>query len=336
MVQERVWLRAARSQGYDKRPEIVQQIQQNANSIILRGFFNTAVVERAKPAPDDVRAYYDAHTADYTNPERMAWRHILTKSEKDAVKARAEAIKSGDFEKTAQKLSIDPISKVSGGWLGYLTPNGTPPDSFANVPHLIAAALKQAPKTHSDPIQTRFGWHIVYIDAHDSATVRPFEGVRPAVEQKIANDRSKALYESTLDSLKKAYAVSVLADSAYFAGQASGANVKNAEDLFRLAQDTQDVKSRLALYERVVKEYPAHDLAAQAQFMIGFVNSEEKRDYETAEAAFKKMIQLYPKSDLVDDAEWMLKNMRNPQAPDVQENEAEHTHEHKEGEGGKP
>ncbi len=339
MVQERVWLRAARAQGFDKRPEIVQQIQQSSNSILLRGFFNTAIVERSKPKEDEVRTFYDEHQADYTNPERMAWRHILSKTYKDALKAKAEAIKSNDFEKTAQKLSIDPISKVSGGWLGYLTLNGTPPDSFANVPKLIDVAWKQAAKTYSDPIETRFGWHIVYVDSHDSSTVRPFDGVRPAVEQRIANDRSKALYDATLDSLKKAYNVSLLADSSYFANAASGANAKNAEDLFRLAQDTQDVKTRLALYARVVTEYPAHELAAQAQFMIGFVNSEELHAYEDAEAAFEKMIKLYPKSDLVDDAEWMLKNMRNPQAPNVEEDEEEREHEghdHSEHGGGKP
>lgn len=340
LVQERVWLRAAREQGVDKRPEIVQQIEQNAHSIILRGFFNTQIVARSKPTEEDVRAYYDAHTADYTNPERMAWRHILTKTQKDALKARDELVKGGDFEKTAQKYSIDPISKSGGGWLGYLTPNGTPPDSFANDPKLIAAAWKQPAKTNSDPIQTPFGWHIVHVESHDSLTVRPFEGVRPAVEQKITNDRSKQLYDATLDSLKKAYKVSLIADSTYFANAASGANAKNAEDLFRLAQDTQDVKTRLALYGRVVKEYPTHDLAAQAQFMIGFVSSEELHDYESAEAAFEKMITLYPKSDLVDDAEWMLKNMRNPQAPDVQEDEDEEReregHEGHEQQSGKP
>ncbi len=316
MVQERVWLRSATLAGYDKRPEVAAQLAQQRSSIILRAYFNQVVVGRSKPSDEEIEAYYKSHTADYTTPERVAWRHILLPAEKDAKKVRAEIAKGLDFEQAAKKYSVDAVSKDTGGWLGYLTVGGVAPDSFANDPKLSAAAFTLGSGQVSDPIASPRGWHLLKVDQHDSTSVKPLEGVRSSIEFKMSNERSQQLFTTMLDSLKTAYGVQVLADSAKFAQLASGSGITNAEDMFKLAQETQDVSLRLQLYQRVINEFPLHELAAQAQFMIGFVNSEERKDYEAAEKAFKSLMTKYPKSDLVDDAEWMLKNMRNPAAPD--------------------
>jgi peptidyl-prolyl cis-trans isomerase C len=334
MVQERVWLKAASATGFDKQPDIQGEIRRQTNSIILRGFFNAEVVARSKPTDEEIEKYYKDHPDEYTTPERISWRHIVTASEKAAESAKKRVQKGEDFEKVAKQVSIDPVSKDAGGWLGYITKGGQPSDSNATFPQLIDAAWKLPVKAVSDPIQTPRGWHIVRVESHDSSTVRPLESVRQSIEFKLSNDRSQTIYNQMLDSLKAAYHVKVLADSSTFEKLATGSGVKSARELFDLAQDTQDPKTRLTLYARVVKEYPSTDLAAQAQFMIGFVNSEEIHDYEAAESAFKTMMAKYPKSDLVDDAEWMLKNMRNQAAPDsigIHDSDEEREREKEEG-----
>lgn len=316
LVQERVWLRSAKLAGYDTKPDVAAQLAQQRSSTILRAYFNQVVVGRAKPGDEEIESYYAAHKADYTTPERVAWRHILLPTQKDAARVRAEIAKGLDFEQAAKKYSTDFVSKDSGGWLGYLTVGGVAPDSFANDPKLSATAFTLGSKQISDPVQSPRGWHLLMVDQHDSVSVKPLEGVRSSIEFKVSNERSQALFNTMLDSLKTAYKVQVIADSTTFADLAAGTGIKSADEMFKLAQETQDTQLRLRLYQRVVNEFPLNDLAAQAQFMIGFVNSEELKNYETAEKAFETLIRNYPKSDLVDDAEWMLKNMRNPAAPD--------------------
>ncbi len=335
MVQERVWLRSATLAGYDKKADVKGQLDQQRNSIILRGYFNDVVVGRSKPGDEEIAQYYAAHLTDYTSPERVSWRHILLPTQKAAVSTRAQIAKGLDFEEAAKKFSTDPLSKASGGWLGYLTAGGVAPDSFANDPKLSAVAFTLGSKQVSDPVQSPRGWHILQVDQHDSVTVRPLEGVRTSIEFKISNERSQDLYTSMLDSLKVAYGVKVVADSAKFAELASGSGITSADEMFKLAQETQDAQLRLKLYQRVIDGFPANELAAQAQFMIGFVSSEELKDYDAAEKAFQALIARYPKSDLVDDAEWMLKNMRNPAAPDSPEDPDKEAgeHEHDEHEG---
>ncbi len=316
IVQERVWLRAASLAGFDKKPDIVNQLRQQTNSIILRGFFNQEVVEKSKADSAEVTAYYASHPADYTTPERISWRHIILATQKDATAARDAIVKGTDFEKVAKERSTDPVSKDSGGWLGYLTRGGTPPDSAAAFPILVDSAFALPAKAVSTPSHVENGWHLLRVDSHDTTAVRPLDAVRGSIEFKLGNDKSQARYNALLDSLKTAFGVKVLADSAVFESLGAGMGAKTAEDLFKLAQDTSDPKQRIVMYERVVKEFSVSDLAAQAQFMIGFVNSEEMHDYDQAEMAFKRMKDKYPKSDLVDDADWMLRNMRNQSAPD--------------------
>jgi TolA-binding protein len=56
-------------------------------------------------------------------------------------------------------------------------------------------------------------------------------------------------------------------------------------------------------------------VSPQAQFMVGFIQSEELRDYDAAERSFKAMLQNYPKSELTASAKWMLEHMRSESAP---------------------
>ncbi|HVQ23942.1 MAG TPA: hypothetical protein VMV01_02145, partial [Planctomycetota bacterium] len=54
----------------------------------------------------------------------------------------------------------------------------------------------------------------------------------------------------------------------------------------------------------------------QALFMVGFINSEEKKDYDTAEKVFRELLQKYPKSELAASAQWMVDHMRTDEVPD--------------------
>ena len=86
--------------------------------------------------------------------------------------------------------------------------------------------------------------------------------------------------------------------------------------MFRDAGEVPSVDDRLNAYREVVTSYPESEYAPQALFMVGFVESEEKKDYDQAEVAFKELLEKYPKSELVSSAQWMLENMRSDKTPE--------------------
>ena len=90
-----------------------------------------------------------------------------------------------DFKIFAKKYSADKASGFRGGDLGYVRPKSLVP--------AFASKLKTTPmKKISDPFQSRFGWHILYIEnirsVDDTNKV-----VRKNIAQKIRID--KATYE---------------------------------------------------------------------------------------------------------------------------------------------
>ena len=72
-----------------------------------------------------------------------------------------------------------------------------------------------------------------------------------------------------------------------------------------------------------MREFPAADIAPQAQFMVGFIQSEELKDFDGAEKAFRELLAKYPKSELAASAQWMIEHMRTEDAPGFVHQEAD-------------
>lgn len=82
--------------------------------------------------------------------------------------------------------------------------------------------------------------------------------------------------------------------------------------LFALAQTEQNMGrgvEAISRYEELLKKFPKSSMAYKAQFMIGFIYSENLLNYDKAREAYQKVIDNYPNSEVVESAKWMLANM---------------------------
>jgi outer membrane protein assembly factor BamD (BamD/ComL family) len=94
----------------------------------------------------------------------------------------------------------------------------------------------------------------------------------------------------------------------------TGCSSKSAEELFNLAQQAENdgnFKKAIDLYTMLLQKYPQNEHNYKAQFMIGFIYSEELKNYEKSSEAMQKVVDNYPDCDLADDARWMLEHMGN-------------------------
>ncbi len=91
---------------------------------------------------------------------------------------------------------------------------------------------------------------------------------------------------------------------------------KSAREMFQDAQGLGPATDRLAAYTELVSTYPDSSVSVQAQFMIGFIYSEELKNHDEAEKALRELLERYPDSELAESARWMLENMRTKDAPD--------------------
>lgn len=177
LITNELFAQEAAKKGFDKKPEVVTQVEMMKSSILARAF----VQDFAKSSPvseEALKAEYDRIKAQMGDKEYKA-RHILVDSEQAAKDIIAQLKKDPKkFEKLAADKSKDP-SKEKGGDLGWSAPgNFVKPFSDAMV------ALKKGQLTDK-PVQSQFGWHVIRLDDMRDMKAPPLAEVKPQLSQRI-------------------------------------------------------------------------------------------------------------------------------------------------------
>jgi parvulin-like peptidyl-prolyl isomerase len=111
-----------------------------------------------------------------------------------AQETRKKLIAGADFNATAKELSDDPTAKSNGGQIGWFTRDRMDP-SFSQG----AFDMKNVGDI-SEPIKSRFGYHLIRFEGRKAAELRPFEAVQP----KIMADLRKRYVETQRDTRTEA------------------------------------------------------------------------------------------------------------------------------------
>ena len=311
MVEEKVWLTTALRHGIADRPKVKEQLDQQRRDLLIRTWINEQMAASPPPSDSEARAFYEAHLADYRSPATAVVRHILLKSESEARRVLALARDpKQDFAALAGKSSSDTLSRKSGGLLGTVTHDGLFP-TLGSQPALAESVFALGEGKVGGPYKTDKGWHVVKVDRLQPETTRPFEQTRPLIVRQLSGQRTQEFYRRLLE--KARHDIGVTADSNAIRGFVSAR--KSAREMFKDAQETTGPQARIDAYQRVVDSWPESDVAPQAQFMVGFIHSEELKDYDGADKAFHLLLQKYPKSELASSAQWMIDHMRTEEAP---------------------
>ncbi|MBO6542595.1 MAG: peptidylprolyl isomerase [Alphaproteobacteria bacterium] len=152
----------------------------------LRDVYWTQLVS-ARITDEAAQAFYDTQVAGAEPQEEIRARHILLATEEDAKAVKAELDGGADFEALAKERSTGP-SGPEGGDLGYFT-TGTMVDEFND-----AAFALQAGEV-SQPVKTRFGWHVIKVEDRRLQEVPAFEAVRDQVMAALAQEEGRKLME---------------------------------------------------------------------------------------------------------------------------------------------
>lgn len=311
MVEEKVWLSLAVKNGVADRPQVKQQLDQQRKDLLVRTYLNEVMATNPAPSDSEARAYYDAHQADYKVPATVTVRHIQSKTENDAKKVLSWAKNpKNKWDDLCKKYSTDTLTKANGGSLGTITKEG----AFASIgsqPALAEAAFKLNEGEIGGPYKTDRGWHLLKVENKKDESVRPFDQVRQMIVRQLSSQRSQDFYKNELDDARKT--LGVKGDSAAIKGFVS--QKKSARELFNDAQAITAPEARITAYRDLLQQFPDSEVSAQAQFMIGFIYSEELKNYDEAAVAFRELLRRYPTAELAPSAQWMLEHMREENAP---------------------
>ncbi|HXJ68283.1 MAG TPA: peptidyl-prolyl cis-trans isomerase [Verrucomicrobiae bacterium] len=312
LVEEKIWMRDADANGVTKRPDVIRQIEASKRDLLIRTWVNEVMAKNAPPSDSEAKVYYDAHKDEWKTPANVTLKHIQLKTQADAKRVLGLAkAKGADWDKLVKQYSADTLTKVNGGSLGTATRDGGFVGLGVQVA-LVDSAMALGAGKIGGPWKTDKGWHVVKVESVREESIRDFDQVRSFIVRQIGQERTQTYYQDQVTRLKSQYKVSP--DSSAIKNWMSAK--KSARDMFQEAQAAGDADTRIAAYRKVVDEYPDADVTPQALFMVGFINSEEKKDYDAAERVFRELLQKYPKSELAASAQWMVDHMRTDEVPD--------------------
>jgi peptidyl-prolyl cis-trans isomerase C len=319
MIEEKVWLDVAMKNGVAERPKVRQQLEQQRNDLLIRTWISEQMATNPAPSDSEARQYYDEHQSDYKTPATVTLRGIQFASEPEARRVLPFARDpKKDFGDLAKKYSADTLTKKNGGQLGTITHDGVFP-TLGTQKTLADSCFTLAEGQVGGPWKSDKGWHIVRVDQKHEESSRPFDQVKPLILRQLGARRTQDYYRELLDKARRD--IGVHADSTAIKNYVS--QQRSARELFQDAQAATEPHERIAAYQRVVDQWPNSEVAAQSQFMIGFISSEELKDYEAAERAMRAVVKNYPKSDLVSSAQWMIDHMRTDDVPEFITHEAD-------------
>jgi parvulin-like peptidyl-prolyl isomerase len=110
---------------------------------------------------------------------------------KKASDVRQQAMKGLPFDTLALQYSDDD-SKSKGGELGWFAPE--------DLNDSIAAAIKNMkPGDISAVVHTKYGYHIVKVEDHQTPGAKPYDEVKGAIRDKLATQQAKETFEKWVD-----------------------------------------------------------------------------------------------------------------------------------------
>jgi peptidyl-prolyl cis-trans isomerase C len=143
----------------------------------------------AQVTDEVVRARYDEVVKSLPPQIEIRARHILVKSEEEAVAVIAELDKGGDFAELAKAKSLD-RGGADGGDLGFLGRGRTVPEFEA-----AAFALK-AGEYSKVPVKTQYGFHVIKVEEERQTPPPAFEEVKDRLRERMQADKLRETIEA--------------------------------------------------------------------------------------------------------------------------------------------
>lgn len=195
LIVTRLLIDAAYEKNIDKLEELSRAVQSNRIRFLLDALYQEKIVKKIDPSESEVKEFYK----NLKYQVRAA--HILLDNI-DTANMILEKLRSGiNFEKLAYDYSLDPSAKRNRGDMGYFL-WGTMVDEFQN------AAFAMQPGEISQPIKTRFGYHIIkLIDKTPNDLLGEYDQIKDSLRVQFANYKKQKLLTQFMDDMKRKYHV---------------------------------------------------------------------------------------------------------------------------------
>jgi peptidyl-prolyl cis-trans isomerase C len=202
-VQQEVLYREALAMGLDKGDEIVKRRMAQKMQFLAED-----VATAREPTSAELKRWFDQHSALFALPPRLSFRHLYFSPDRRGTRAREDAAQA------LAKLGGQPEDAKLAGALAdpfmfqdYYRDRA--PESLAKEfgPQFALAVAKLAPGSWQGPIESGFGWHLVFVDSVIPGRVPAFEEIEADVKTAWLNEQKARAWDKAYKDMRAKYTV---------------------------------------------------------------------------------------------------------------------------------
>ena len=211
MIEEKILYKQALKKGLDKDKEAIFLIEEAKRNILINILIKREIIQRLKYTKKDLKKYYEAHKADYTDPEAISGRLFYiykkdkegkdrTNEAKDIAEKIEKRLAKGEGLKEPHKFYRKNTPLIlQTSQFGYM-PKNLIEKSYGKPFAEMAFGLKEG---EVGMIELLDKFVVIKVTKKKKAYLRPFEEVKNKVEVAFQRQQFKKIYEEYLKKIKK-------------------------------------------------------------------------------------------------------------------------------------
>jgi len=202
-VREEVLYREALAMGLDKDDTIVKRRMAQKMQFLAED-----VAAAHEPSTDELKAWFDKNKEKFALPSRYSFRHLYFSPDKrgknaqeDAAKALAKIAGQPEDSKLAASLA-DPF--MLQDYYGDRAPSAIAKE-FG--PPFAVALEKMKPGSWQGPIESGYGWHLVFVTTVIPGRIPAFEEIEPDVKTAWLGEQKQQAWDKAYREMRAKYTV---------------------------------------------------------------------------------------------------------------------------------
>jgi parvulin-like peptidyl-prolyl isomerase len=200
-VKEEILYREALALGLDKDDEIVKRRMAQKMQFIAED-----VAQAHEPSPAELRVWFDANKTTFAQPGRVTFRQLYFSPDTRGKQARADA--AAALRPLAGQPIDSPFAQGDPTLLQEYYGDRAADQLAKDFGPVFAQALfKVQPGAWQGPIESGFGWHLVFVDTIAAGRVPAFEEIEPDVKTAWLGEQKALAWRTAYDALRAQYTV---------------------------------------------------------------------------------------------------------------------------------
>jgi parvulin-like peptidyl-prolyl isomerase len=189
--------------GLDKDDEIVKRRMAQKMEFLAED-----VATAREPTTSELESWFEENNAKFAQPPRLSFRHLYFSPDRRGARARDDA------QQALAKLAGQPVDTKIASLLGdpFMSQDyyrDRAPDYLGKEfgPPFALAVAKLAPGSWQGPIESGFGWHLIFVDTVIPGRVPAFEEIEPDVKNAWLSEEKALASEKAYKGMRARYTV---------------------------------------------------------------------------------------------------------------------------------